>query len=146
MPKSVIFTSTRIANGVKKMGIKVTVNEKGVVSEKQSGTDKKFVIDSKVVKNVFHPGVDTGVTVTNVKDPVIVLEAASAGVTASLPALSTELLGTQVTFLNVEAETFDVSGTNPINGSTWDATVSTRGYCLLAVSSSANGYSWEQLF
>jgi hypothetical protein len=129
------------------MGIKTTVNDKGVVTEKIAGTGITFVVDGKTVNNVFNAPVDGSVTLDNVNDPFVVVEANSVDVTASLPAVSAELVGTTYTVINADTTAgLALSGTNPINGSDWELDVSARRISVVAVSSSAYGYSWEQLF
>ena len=76
------------------MGTKTTINDKGVVTEKVAGTGVSFVVDGKQLNSVFNAADDTGPNLANVNDPVVVLNVAAAGVTASLPGVSAENVGT----------------------------------------------------
>lgn len=128
------------------MGTKTTVNNKGVFSTKTSSTAISFIVDGKKINKTFNAAVDGNATVGN--KSVVVLEAATVAVTAALPVIVSENVGLQYTFVNADtANEFAISGTQPFNGGVeWEIGISARTAAVIAVSSSANGYSWEQLY
>lgn len=131
------------------MGIKTTIGNQGVVSTEVAGAGS-LVINatmSTVTKTAVTAVSESG-NVTIGSQPVVVMEPNGLGVTASLPAVSDALVGTEFLVLNAGAGSGDdvlVSGSNNIDGGTWTTTL-TSGFDtlrLLAVSSSLNGYYWH---
>ena len=128
------------------MGTKTTVNNKGVFSETVAGSAISFIVDGKTINKVENGALNGDVTAAN--KPVIVMEATATAVTGVLPAVSTDNIGLQYTFVYADnTSTLALSGTNKINGGVWelDVTASMRAITVIAVSSSKNGFSWEQM-
>lgn len=127
------------------MGTKTTIDVKGVVTEKVGGTAITFIVDGKTINKTQNAAVDAAVTAG--QKPVVVVEANGAIVTASLPTIGSDETGLSYIFVNADnANEMVLSGTNPISGSGWEYATLNRTTSVLAISSSANGYSWEVLY
>lgn len=135
------------------MGTKTTVNDKGLVTESESGTAITFIVDGKTINKTENAAVDGDITVGN--KPVVVVEGATVTPTASLPVVGSDNVGLQYTIVNADPTTaFAVSGTQGISGGEWELNISastptatTRPVvCILAVSSTLGGYAWERLY
>ena len=129
------------------MGTKTTVNSKGVFSETVVGTAISFIVDGKTINKVENGALNGDVTAAN--KPVIVMEATATAVTGVLPVVVADNVGLQYTFVYADnTSTLALSSSaNVINGGTYelDVTSSMRAITVIAVSSSKNGFSWEQM-
>jgi hypothetical protein len=131
------------------MGFKTTFsNTKGVFTESVDG-DSVVVFDSvkqtaPMVMSVTVVDVDGNATVS--APYTLFRPSTAAGVTASLPAISTANIGTMYAILkNAGTNPVLVSGTNNVtDGGDWDVVISTAGqtYKVLATSGS-NGFYWH---
>lgn len=119
------------------MGIKTTVNYKGIFSERADSDS--FHLDVKSHKDVQNFAAGSGGAITK---SVAVLEASVAGVTASLPDISSENVGLEVVVINANlTQDLMVSASNPIDFGTFTFVVPEESGTFLAISSSA-GYGW----
>lgn len=129
------------------MAIKTTIGPKGVVSEKIAGTDDVYVLDVEKPRNSVRTIVSGTGTVT-ITGGANMFVAPVEPVTAALPTIGSEEVGTQILLLNDDnATTVQVSGTNNVNG---DATVDLSGAYgvlgLVAVKSDDDGaFHWHVL-
>lgn len=126
------------------MGIRTTIGTQGVVSEKTAATTDQLVMNAPVKNKVTVFGAGVSATVT---DPYSLFNPAAAGVTGSLPAISSDNIGSTYVFLkNSGSNPLLVSGTNPISfeTNTWTAVVNTTNqtYKVMAVSGTL-GYYWH---
>ena len=125
------------------MGIKTTIGAQGVVSEKTAASTDQLVMNAPVKNkvSVFAAGVSA-----TVSDPFNLFNPAAAGVTGSLPSISTEVVGSAFTFLKNPGTTpLLVSASNPItDGGAWTVVAATAGqtYRVMAVSGTS-GFYWH---
>lgn len=129
------------------MGIKTTIDEKGVHSEKISGNDsvvfKLRKLDQVLVVSA------SGNSAVGAK-PVNVFEASGNDVTASLPLIGAGNVGLSLVCINNHGDfPLVLSGATgqPINGGALELEVSgttgwQRGATVVAVSSSFEGFGW----
>jgi len=129
------------------MGIKTTIDSKGVRSESVQGNDQVVVnIRSRQAVLVVSASGNASVGA----QPVSVFEASGNAVTASLPVISDGNVGIRLTCINNHADNALVlSGATgqPINGGALELEVSgtsgyQRGQDVVAVSSSFEGFGW----
>jgi hypothetical protein len=129
------------------MGIKTTINNKGVFSESVQGNDQ-LVVNVRQRQSVQVVSASGNATVGS--HPIAVFEASGNAVTASLPTISDGNIGLRLTCINNHADNALVlSGATgqPINGGALELEVSgtsgyQRGQDVVAVSSSFEGYGW----
>jgi len=130
------------------MGFKTTFsNDKGIVTEPTSGASKIVFSSVEMETQKFTVTVVDEDANATVSSPFTLFRpTAAAGVTASLPAISTANIGTMYSILkNAGTNPVLVSGTNNItDGGDWDVAISTAGqtYKVMAVSGS-NGFYWH---
>jgi hypothetical protein len=123
------------------MGIKTTVDNRGVVSEKVAGSDK-LVVNVKQKKDLNVLAADASGPADGEK--VLVVAASSAVVTASLPAIGDGNVGTRFHIVNTDnSNDVVLSGTNNIDASSWEEAYTTpHSIEVIAVSSSVGGFEW----
>lgn len=129
------------------MGIKTTINEKGVFSESVSGNDQ-VVFDVRKRDEVLVVSASGNASVG--AKPINVFEASGNAVTASLPTIADGNVGLKLICINNHASNpLVLSGATgqPINGGALELEVSgttgwQRGITVVAVSSSFEGFGW----
>ena len=125
------------------MGIKTLIDDKGVHSESVSGNDS-LVINVRTRRQTQNFAVDTGGAITK---PVAVFEAnqVGLGVTGTLPPVSGENIGLEITVINADVTEdllISASTGNVIDSGTLLFNVTEESATFLAVSSSLDGFSW----
>jgi hypothetical protein len=120
------------------MGIKTTLNHKGMFSERVDGADSFHLnVSSHKEMQSF-----TGSGSFAITKPVAVFEGTTANVTGTLPAISDLNVGLEVCVINADInENIQVSASNPIDLATYVYTVPEESATFLAISSST-GYGW----
>ena len=125
------------------MGLKTTIGAQGVVTEKTTSTTDQLVMNAPVKNKVTVFGAGESATVS---DPFSLFRPAAAGCTGSLPAISSDTVGTSFTFLkNAGTTPLLVSASNSItDGGAWTVVAATAGqtYAVMAVSGT-NGFYWH---
>ena len=130
------------------MGIKIVVDSSGLYQVPTSGTTTEFEMPNAVenLGPMSPPQVGTaGSGVTAGTREYVLVQPTSGHLTASLPAISSGLLGRQFTFMNTHA-THDMvlSGTNSVGGTTWErAFASAYSSATVMAVSGAAGYYWH---
>lgn len=101
------------------MALKTTIGPKGVVTENVAGSQDELVVNVNRAREDVRTVVSASGTVNLDLDTTTLLVApAAAGVTCSLPGLSSANEGQMVTLMHdANGETVLVSGSNNINGS-----------------------------
>ncbi len=125
------------------MGIKTLIDDKGVHSEAVPGNDS-LVINVRTRRQTQNFAVDTGGAITK---PVAVFEANAVGlgVTGTLPPVSGENIGLEITVINADVTEdllISASTGNVIDSGTLLFNVTEESATFLAVSSSLDGFSW----
>jgi len=138
--------------------IKTTIDERGVIQEDQKGgsdTTTEIDVDVKLggkLKSPLHqPVLETGADEdVTVSQPVTwVYPDSAAGMTASLPTITSASVGKQFLILkNSGSNPCLVSGAQGITeGGSWDYAIdSSRAFCVMAASGSAGVYYWHVLY
>jgi len=138
-----VFDGTK---GVRVMGVKTTIGPKGVVTEKTTATTDQVVLTSSKRQNAVT--VIDAATSATVSTRYTLFRPAAAGVTGSLPVITSTDVGTEFVFLkNAGTTPLLVSGANPItDGGAWTVVAATAGqtYKVMAVSGT-NGFYWHVL-
>jgi len=125
------------------MGIKTLIDDKGVHSESVPGNDS-LVINVRTRRQTQNFAADAGGAITK---PVAVFEAPTAGlgVTGTLPPVSGENIGLEITVINADVTAdllISASTGNVIDSGTLLFNVTEESATFLAVSSSLDGFSW----
>jgi len=130
------------------MGIKIKIDSSGLYQVPTSGTSTEFempeAVETLLAKNPPQV-VATGSGVTAGASSYVLLQPSSGHLTASLPAISQDLIGRQFVFMNSHG-THDMvlSGTNPVGGTAWERAFSTAyGSATVMAVSGASGYFWH---
>jgi hypothetical protein len=125
------------------MGLRTTIGAQGVVTDKTTSTTDQLVLNAPVKNKVTVFGAGVSATVS---DPFSLFNPAAAGVTGSLPAISSADVGNTFTFLkNAGTNPLLVSASNAItDGGAWTVVAATAGqtYKVMAVSG-VNGFYWH---
>ena len=128
------------------MGIRNKVGSTGWVSEKITGTTTE--LDTNNTKQTRAPvlGITTAPSgsVTAITAPVGMLSAGVLHTTASLPAITADLVGKSFLVFGSGSNTTLITSSNTINGGAWTRNMNTNFSVttFIAYSSSLNGYGW----
>lgn len=130
------------------MGIKIVVDSSGLYQVPTSGTSTEFEMPGAVenLGPMSPPQVGlTGSAVTAGSKSYVLVQPTSAAVTASLPAISSGMLGRQFVFMNTHAtQDMVLSGTDNIGGTTWErAFPNAYSSATVMAVSGAGGFYWH---
>jgi len=129
------------------MAIRNKVGSTGWISENIAGATSE--IDTGNIKQTRAPvlGVTTtvsGVTATPIVAPIGMLTAGVQHTTASLPAITADLVGKTFLVFGSGSLTTVLTSSNTINGGAWTRNMN-NNFCIttfIAYSSSLNGFGW----
>lgn len=126
------------------MGIRNKVNSTGWVSEKIGGTDVE--VDLSNATQTTAPLNKVGVVrsgSTSVTSPVVLLAGATAHATASLPSISTSIVGKTFLVVATGSNTTFLTASNAINGGLWTRTLTNTFSIVTCVAASTDGgFTW----
>lgn len=126
------------------MAIRTILDSRGLVQTRISGDQNEFVVQAEVKEQVQVGVLTASVTAGDYKNIVV---QNSAVVTASLPAITNDMVGTMYNIMAVGTSNVLVSASNGINSATFTHSMANNPgtVSVMAVSSSVTGFRWHMV-